>query len=131
MFHMKCFVSGRPSNFDEIVRVTNVLRENGHEITHDWTVLPMVKPYSENVITAGEYASAQIKGVAEAEVYIFLAHNDGTGLFAELGSALTIAQLHGKLRIYGVSRETPEAMFHYHPAIVWKDSIEEVLEELK
>lgn len=112
------------------MRVIDVLRGNSHEITHDWTALPMIKPYRENPERAGEFAQLQIQGIADAEVYIVLAHHDGTGLFAELGAALAIAQLHRKLRIYGVSREIPEAMFHYHPAIVWKESIEEVLEEL-
>ncbi len=127
---MKCFVSGRSSNFAEIVRVTQLLSDSGHEITHDWTVLPMIKPYSEFSSQAGEYATMQIRGISEAEAYIYLAHHDGTGLFAELGAALSVAQLHGKLRVYGVTREIPEAMFHYHPAIVWKQSIEEIITEL-
>lgn len=128
---MKCFVSGRSSNFEEIVRATQLLRDKGHEITHDWTVLPMIKPYSENQDKAGEFATMQIQGIIEAEVYVMLAHHDGTGLFTELGAALALAQLHGKLRIYGVSRGISEAMFHYHPAIIWKETIDEVLEELK
>ncbi len=127
---MKCFVSGRSSNFEEIVRVTQLIRENGHHITHDWTVLPMIKPYSEHKDTAGRYATSQLKGISEAEVCIFLAHYDGTGLFAELGAALMQAQLQQKLKIYAVATDIPEAMFHYHPAIIWKSTIDEVLAEL-
>lgn len=127
---MKCFISGRSSNFDEICRVTHLVRSAGHQISHDWTVLPMVKPYSENQDRAGEYAKQQIQGIIDADACIFLAHHDGTGLFAELGAALAVWQLQGKLLIYAVSREIPEAMFHYHPAIVWKESVEEVLAEL-
>lgn len=77
---MKCFVSGRSSNIDEISRVMNVLRENGHQITEDWTVLPMIKPYGENQKQAGEFAVSQINGISESDVYIVLAHHDGTGL---------------------------------------------------
>jgi len=83
---MKCFVSGRSSNFSEIVRVTHLLREAGHEITHDWTTLPMIKPYQDNEDQAGEYAVLQMRGIAAADAYIILAHEDGTGLFAELGA---------------------------------------------
>jgi len=124
---MKCFVSGRSSNFSEIVRVTQLLRGAGHEITHDWTTLPMVKPYQDNADQAGEYAVLQIRGIAEADVYIILAHEDGTGLFAELGAALALAQFHGKPSIYAVAPVIPAAIFHYHPAIRWFTSVEEVM----
>jgi hypothetical protein len=127
---MKCFVSGRSSNFDEVVRVTQLLRDHGHEITHDWTVLPMVKPYHEHTVEAGKYAELQLSGIAAADVCIFLAHYDGTGLFAELGAALMHFQKHAKPKIYAVANEIPEAMFHYHPAIHWKKDIEAVLLDL-
>lgn len=117
MCHMKCFVSGRSSNFAEIVRVTKLLQDAGHEITHDWTVLPMIKAYHDSTDRASEYAVLQIKGIAEADVHIVLAHEDVTGLFAEIGAALALAQFHGKPRIYGITTTIPDAMFHYHPAI--------------
>ena len=127
---MKCFVSGRSSNFAEIVRVTQLLRDHGHEITHDWTVLPLVKPYHEHPEEAGKYAGLQLKGIADADVCIFLAHYDGTGLFAELGAALMLAQKDSKPKVFAIADEIPEAMFHYHPAIQWKKDIETVLIEL-
>lgn len=78
----------------------------------DWTVLSMVKPYHDNPGQAGQYTTDQIAAIGESDVYILLAHHDGTGVFAEPGSALTLAQLHGKPFIYAVAREIPEAMLH-------------------
>ena len=127
---MKFFVTGRSSNIEEIKRTMNQVIEKGHEISLDWTVFPMVKPYKENKDLAGQFAVAQVEGIAASDVYILLAHCDGTGVFAELGAALALAQLHGKLIVYGVSSDIPEAMFHYHPAIVWKETIKDVFADL-
>lgn len=127
---MKFFVTGRSSNIEEIKSVMACIVEKGHEISLDWTTFPMAKPYKENKGLAGKFATAQIDGIAASDVYILLAHHDGTGVFSELGAALALSQLHGKLKIYGIASDIPEAMFHYHPAIIWKNSIDEVFTEL-
>jgi len=127
---MKCFVTGRSSNIDEINRVYNLLESVGYEVFR-WTQLPSVKPYRENIVPATQFARDRIEEITLSDVYILLAHHDGNGVFAELGAALAVWQLHGKLKIYGVSRDIPDTMFHYHPAIVWKNRIEDVLDDLE
>lgn len=127
---MKFFVTGRSSNIPEVERVIAIVREKGHEITFDWPTLPMVKPYDENPDKAAAFASAAIDGLIKADVYILLAHFDGTGVFTELGAALALAQLHGKPVIYAIATEIPPAMFHYHPSITWKRSVEDVFIDL-
>jgi hypothetical protein len=127
---MKCFITGRSSNIPEVERTIAAVRALGHEVTFDWPTLPMVKPYAQNPDKAATFATSAIQGIIDTDVYILLAHHDGAGVFTELGAALALAQLHGKLRIYAIAKEIPEAMFHYHPAIVWKETIEEVLAEL-
>lgn len=127
---MKCFVTGRSINVDQVNRVYQLLEDAGHEVFR-WTHLPGVKPYQEHVATAAQFASDRIAEITQSKVYILLAHHDGNGVFAELGVALAVAQLHGKLKIYGVSHGIPDAMFHYHPAISWKESIEEVLADME
>ncbi len=106
------------------------IREQGHKVILDWTVLLMIKPYEENTTTAGEYAVSQIQGIIDADVYIVLAYVDGMGVFVELGAALAIAQLHGKLKIFALAETIPPAMFHYHPLITWVKSLDEVLEQV-
>ena len=108
----------------------NQVIEKGHEISLDWMVFPMVQPYKENKDLAGQFAVAQVEGIAASDVYILLAHYDGTCVLAELGAALALAQFHGKPLVYAVAKEVPPAMFHYHPAIVWKETIEEVFTDL-
>ena len=127
---MKCFVTGRSSNIPEVERAIAAVRALGHEVTFNWPTLSMVKPYAENPDKAATFATSAIQGIIDTDVYILLAHHDGTGVFTELGAALALAQLHGKPKIYAVAAEIPPAMFHYHPAIIWNETIEEVLAEL-
>lgn len=67
---MKFFVTGRSSNIDEIKKIMSEVIKRGHEITLDWTVLPMAKPYNVNSGLAGEFATKQIAGIADSDVYI-------------------------------------------------------------
>jgi hypothetical protein len=127
---MKCFVTGRSSNIDEVNRAYTLLQAAGHEVFR-WTHLPSVKPYQEHSQAAAQFAADRITEISESDVYILLAHHDGNGVFPELGAALAVWQLHGKLKIYGVSRDIPDAIFHYHPAIVWRETIEEVVSDLE
>ncbi len=105
------------------------IRHLGHEVPFNWPVLPMVKPYCKNSVKAGDFTESSIQGIIDANVYVLFAHEDGTGVFAELGAALAIAQLHGKLKIYAVAETITPAMFHYHPLITWVKSLDEVLAE--
>lgn len=97
-----------------------------------WTDFPSVKPYNENTTKAAEFSVQQIKGIEMTDVFIIYAHNDGTGVFTEFGAALALAQLRGTPKIYAIGDEIvkPAAMFHYHPLIVWKANIEEVLADI-
>lgn len=127
---MKFFVTGRSSRVDEVERVFESIKRIGHEIVLDWTSFPMIKPYADNPIKASDFAQAQINGILEAEVYILLAHEDGTGVFAELGAALAVSQLQGNLKIFAIAESIPPAMFHYHPLITWVKNLDEVFDIL-
>lgn len=124
--NMKFYVTGRSTNIAEVTRTIALIKIKGHQITFDWPTLPMVRPYEDDQEKAATFAKEGIQGVIDADICILLASNDGTGVFTELGAALALAQLHGKLKLYAVAREIPPAMFQYHPAITWVNSIEEV-----
>ncbi len=108
----------------------NLLRALGHSVTFDWTAYPAKKPFSAYPKEAAELSREGIDGILAADVFILLAHHDGPGVFTELGAALATYQLQQKPKIYAVAREIPEATFHFHPHIVWKQSIDEVLAEI-
>ncbi len=128
---MKFYVTGRSSNYPLVQSIFKELKLKGHEIVFEWTDLPMIKPYTENQVRAAEYSEQGIQGVIDADVYILLADREGNGVFTELGAALASHAIKGSPRIFAINEANQDAaMFHYHPAIVWKKSLEEVFTEL-
>lgn len=127
---MKFYVTGRSSNFTRVEEAFVVIKELGHEVTFEWTSLPMVKPYAEHVSEAASFAQQGIAGVVEADVYIIFAHEDGNGVFTEFGAALAAYAIQGAPTIYAIGADKSHAMFNYHPAIRWRNDLKSVLREV-
>lgn len=128
---MKFYVTGRSNNYERVREVFERVKAAGHEVTFEWTTLPMVKPYHVHHKQAAEYAKRGIDGVVEVDVYILFAHEDGNGVYTELGAALASNTIQGTPKIYAIGEEAKwAAMFNYHPAIKWRGSVEEVLLEV-
>lgn len=122
---MKFYVTGRSSNFEAVKKTFQKLKTDGHEVTFEWTSLPMVKPYSENQDKAAQFAVDAIQGVLDADVYVIFTHKDGNGVFTELGAALAMNMNSGKPRIIAIGeKHLDAAMFHAHPAIEWCENID-------
>ncbi|MCA9360955.1 hypothetical protein KC845_00195 [Candidatus Kaiserbacteria bacterium] len=129
---MKFFVTGRSSNYNRVIEAFDKIEASGNEVTLRWTDFPMIKPYSENSEKAGEYSIQQLKGIAEADVFILFAHEDGTGVFTEFGAALIMEMLNKKLKIFAIGNDDVKgkAMFHFHPIIQWRSSVDEIISEV-
>jgi len=128
---MKFYVTGRSTNYPRVEEAFARIKKAGHEVTFEWTTLPMCKPYAENQEKATEFALSGIQGVVDADVYIIFADKDGNGVFTEFGAALASNAIQGTPHIYAIGDEHKNAaMFHYHPAIQWKNTLDEVLEEI-
>lgn len=128
---MKFYVTGRSNNYARVEEAFRKIKELGQEITFEWTTLPMAKPYNENQERAAEYATLGIKGAVEADVYIIFADKDGNGVFTEFGAALAGNVMKGTPLVYAIGTENKDAaMFYYHPAIEWRDNLDDLLEEV-
>lgn len=128
---MKFYVTGRSDNYERVKEVCKTLKENGHSIVFEWTELQMVKPYDEHVEMSADFAKQSIDGMVEADAYIIFVHKDGNGVYTEFGSALAANAIRGLPKIYAIGKEAKgAAMFNYHPAISWYDTLEEVMAEL-
>ena len=101
------------------------IRDDGHEITEDWTEHKSISPYSEEPELSSKYASADIEGVREADVFVLLGNKDGRGAHAELGAALTTDT---ETYVIGDLRE--DCMFYFHPEVKRREGISEVLTEV-
>ena len=87
---VKIYVAGKFQDKMEIHAKMQRLREMGHEITYDWTSF---ESEHGDVAKMRASAAADISGVADAELCVFLMTDPGyayRGTFTELGAALAL-----------------------------------------
>lgn len=86
---MQVYVAGRLSEVELVRRVQEAVREQGHEITYDWTTHGNVRGDERALVDA---ATQEIEGCASADRLIVLLSNGAEsrqgGLHVELGAAL-------------------------------------------
>lgn len=76
----------------ETKRMISVLEKKGHECTHDWTAVEgadVKRPYEDHLEKVREFAENDIAGARDADVFIILGDKSGTGMFVEMGAALS------------------------------------------
>lgn len=108
---MKVFVTGKAGEEDIARKTMESLKSAGHEITFDWTTIPHLKPYEDNVETSREAAVLEAKGVMNADALVLLVHEKGVGMYVELGMAIA-----AKKPIFALGHITP-TMFLFHPMV--------------
>jgi len=129
---MKVYVAAKFNRKDEVLALFEKLKGLGHEVSFDWTVHRFIKPYDENVQTAGEYTSEDMQGVRDCDIFILLTGEEkSTGAHVELGAAILSSLERGKPIIYVVGDCDTKSMFYFHPSVKRKKSIDEVLEEIR
>lgn len=128
---MKIYVAARFYEKDEVRRIYRLLLAKDHQITADWTLHENIKPYSQNPVIAGEYASEDIDGVTSSDAFILLTGEKvGGGVSSELGAAIASYEAFEHPKIYIVGPYFDNSVMYYHPAVNRRDTIEEVLSEL-
>jgi hypothetical protein len=121
---MKFFVSGKVGSEKDAKEVMELLRKAGHEITFDWTTIPHLRPYDENVRASREAAILESHGVRTADVVVIVSHDRGVGLFVELGIAIGAG-----IPVRVISGEESRTMFFHHPLVKRVKHIDDVLKE--
>ena len=128
---MKIYVATRFGRKDEVKKIYKKLIDNGHEISADWTVHQNMRPYENNERISEEYAIKDIEGVKNCEAFILLSDEGGQGMFVELGTAILSNLLYGRPKIFVVGEHNSNCLFFFHPSVMRKNSIEDVLKELE
>jgi len=114
--------------------IYKMLQAYGHTISKDWTNHKSTSPKESESDRelAEQYAKEDIQGVTEADVFILLtSETQGTGRYVELGAAIQSNLVSGRPQIYIINQKSKDPMFFYHPCVILKSSIEEVIEEIK
>ncbi|MBS3175938.1 hypothetical protein J4457_01745 [Candidatus Woesearchaeota archaeon] len=103
----------------------------GHEIATDWTLHKPIKPYENNPEIAREYSVEDVDAARNCDVFILMTDEAGTGVYVELGAAISSNLEHGKPKIYVIGKHTSHSMFYFHPSVNRRKNINEVFEEIE
>lgn len=125
---MKFYIAGRTSRISEIKSMVTKLKDLGHEVTHDWTEMEnadLPRPYNEHLELVRDFALKDIDGAKEADVFVILGDQSGTGMYVEFGAALAMGA-----KIYAVGEYNDITVFHFHPSVVRVATFEDVLNDL-
>jgi hypothetical protein len=128
---MRVYVAARFTEKDMVRNIYAQLEKLGFSIASDWTVHENIKPYDRHELIAGEYSEEDINGAMDSDIFILITSAEaGTGVSAELGAALANHRLESKPIIYVVGEFAKTSAFHYHPYVIRKSTVQEVLDEL-
>ena len=129
---MKIYLAGRFEQKEKIREMYNLIKQEGHIITSDWTTHKPISPYEKNIALSKEYSEQDISGVEQCDVFILLTDKiKSTGAHIELGAAILSAIKNGKPLVYVIGDYPNNSMFYFHPKVIVKKSIQEVLIDLK
>lgn len=109
---MKYYVAGRVKKGPgEIRAIIDDLRQQGHEVTFDWTEEPSYKPYSQNENEARLAADRMLEGVRQCDVFILLWDDSLYGALIELGAALAYSRSYKRKQVYILGDKQRESIF--------------------
>ena len=126
---MKIYLAARFDKKQEVQNLYERFQKLGHEIAADWTLHKPIKPYEDNPETAREYSIEDVDAARNCDVFILMTDEAGTGMYVELGAAISSNLEHGKPKIYAIGEHTSRSMFYFHPSVNRRRTIDEVLEE--
>lgn len=128
---MNIYVASRFTQKKKIKKINELLRSHGHKIVFDWTDHKDIQPYDKNAEYAKIYAKDDLNGVKKCDVFILLtSHEPGAGSSTELGAAIMSHLLTGNPKIYVVGKYINNNFCYFHPNVIKKKTIEEVIKEL-
>jgi nucleoside 2-deoxyribosyltransferase len=120
---MKFYIASRTARADDIKEMRDMLQTLNHEV-YDWTMFASIKrPYIESEVAP--IAQAELAAVKKADVFILLGDEGGTGMYVELGYALSTSA-----KIYCIGNNNDVTVFQYLPEVTRVDSFEDVLADL-
>ena len=128
---MKFYIAARFGMKEEVKEIYKKLQEKGHEIVGDWTLHLPIKPYDQNQEMSKNYSEEDIQGVLDCDVFLLITDGAGTGMYVELGAAIASFLQNKKPSIYAIGEHNSRSMFYFHPVVKRRDTVEEVLDEIK
>lgn len=131
VYTMKIYVAAKFEKKDLVLDTFKKLKDLGHSISYDWTYHKNYRPYDQNQEMAAHYSQNELSGIENCDVFIYFSEDRGHTLHMEFGSALAFAKKTGKPIIYAIGEFNSKSPWFFNPLVKRRNSIEEVLEEIK
>jgi nucleoside 2-deoxyribosyltransferase len=123
---MDFYIASKFESMDEVRKMQDEIRERGHSISADWTQHKNIPEYSKEEELAAEYASEDVEGAKDCDIFIILANEDSRGSHLELGAALAS----GSPEVFVIGEKREDCLFYFHDDVERRKKLEEVLKEV-
>lgn len=127
---MKFYLAARFGLKEIVQQLQQELQRRGHEIVGDWTNHKPIKPYDQHPDLARAYSVGDVEGVRASDVFCLLSDEAGTGMYTELGVAISCFLDHRKPHIYVVGAHNARNMFYFHDVVQKLATKEQFLAEV-
>jgi len=128
---MEIYVVAKFEKKDFVHEVYKRLEALGHHISYDWTTHKPIKPYRENSELARTYGENEILAILNSDVIIAFPDETGGTLFLEIGAGIILSATRGKPKVYVVGEYNAKSPWFFSRFVERRDTLEQVLEELK
>jgi len=128
---MKFYVAAKFCDKERVKEAYVRIKQLGHTITHEWVHNKESYPFHQNPTYTAYCATNDINGVLTADVFVLLSHAEPSmGASAELGAAIGSFIAFKRPHIFVVGPHFGANFAFWHPAVIQKESLEEVLAHL-
>ncbi len=129
---MKVYVSAKFNDKERVNKVYALLKQDEHTITHEWIHNKESYPFDVDPVFTAHCAVQDFNGVLNADVFILLSNTEPSlGASGELGAAIGSFITFKKPYIFVIGPHFNTNFCFYHPAVMQRNSVEEVLQEMK
>lgn len=125
------YVASRFDIKNEVRKIYSELKKLGYQIHGDWTGHQPIKPYEKYPELSREYSVEDLDFARKSDLFILISDEEGTGMHTELGASIDHYLEFKKPIIYIIGKHLNTSMFFFHPVVRRRETIEQVVEELK
>ena len=127
---MKFYIAARASKKSEVKKIHNILVDGKHQVLSTWVNAGQLKPYNKHSNKVKTLAIESINAVRNSDVFILISDKTGAGMYTELGIAIDSNLLKGIPKIYIIGEYSNRCVFFFHPVVICKKNIKEVLKDI-
>lgn len=129
---MKIYVSAKFSDKERVKKAYQLLKDQGHTITHEWVLNKQSFPFDLDPTFTAKCAKEDFTGVINCDVFILFSNEESSlGASGELGAAIALHELSGKPTIFVVGPHFNANFCFWHPAVQRINDLQDAIDQIK